>query len=107
MSRDPAFINVLPDWQDRKRKQIRKYPWICKVKTQIFEKTMDNDTIHIDSAKSHVICKHKQWIERLFNVQLNICGNEKSNENEVIQSHTCQVAAQTADAPKNVDKAKV
>jgi hypothetical protein len=68
---------------------------------------MENDTFSIDTANISVIYKQKEKIERLFDVQLVIFGNEKSNGNEVTGFCNCSVVSHSANAQKNADKAKV
>lgn len=68
---------------------------------------MENDTFIIDASNTKVIYKQKEKIERLFDVQLVIFGNEKSDGNEVTGFCNCSVVSKSANAQKNVDKTKV
>ncbi|XP_045198174.2 uncharacterized protein LOC123552523 [Mercenaria mercenaria] len=68
---------------------------------------MENDTFSIDAANTKVIRKEKEKIERLFDVQVVISGNDyQSDGNEVTGFCQCRLVAKSTNAQESVDKAK-
>lgn len=67
---------------------------------------MEHESLTFKSAVLQVICRQKEKIERLFDVEVLLDQNDTS-QNQVTESSTCQVVGQTAYAQENVGKAKV